>query len=896
MTNKAKILIVEDEAIQANILRRILVSAGYEVFIAKDGKEALSLTPIIIPSIVITDILMPEINGYEICRQIKSNEDIPETAVILLTQLTGPSDIIKGLEARADSYITKPFDNDHLLSKIKYLIDRKITIKQKPHPHTIVFGNESHTITSSYQELFDLLIDTYENIIQQNKELTKRTMELLESENRFKFLVQNVPDIIYKLDPEGRFTFVNDSIRKLGYEPEELIGKHFSDIIYKEDIDLVSREKVLPKLKGMIIGDEKSPRFFDERRKKDRFNAPLDVRIIAKEGRFMHPGIMEPIGSDIIYTDVNSFGMHEAQPEADVLQFQGTLGVILYKKKGFVGTTGVIRDITERKKIEFALLSDKSFLENILGNIANGVFAFNDQGIIVLVNKGGASICGYKSSEIIGEHLSKILKSDKINALFDKIIHKFTHIIGEEAEIILNNGTIRTITISLIPIYFEGKIVNVVATIEDITECRQALDALAQSEERFRGISSFAIDGIVMMNEKGLITYWNKAAERIFGYTNSEIIYTNLHDKIMPKKYLNDFKAGFDKFIETGIGRIIGTTTEVIGVNKDGIEFPVEISLSAIYIKNKWNAIGIVRDITRRKMMENKLNELNKNLKEMVKKEVEAHRQKDIMLVQQSKMAAMGEMIGAIAHQWKQPLNALSLLIQDLQDAFENNELDISYVNNSVEKSLSQIEFMARTIDDFRNFFSPSKEKVLFSIVESINEIYNIIIETLKKHNIKVKLICDIKNHSQDHANYFDDHWDILTCSNAETLKLFGYQNEFKQVILNLLTNAMDAIFIRREIEEAQDNLTEKEGRIIITINKIEQDILIEISDNGGGIPDNIIKQIFDPYFTTKSDKQGTGIGLYISKNIIENNMRGTITARNIIDGALFSLRFNTNK
>jgi len=885
---KAKILIVEDEAIQAEILRRILSNAGYEIFLAKDGYEALALIPTIKPAIVISDILMPEIDGYEMCRQIKLNIETQDTSVILLTELKDPSDIIKGLEAKADSYITKPYDKAHLIAKIEHILENKPNKPKKHHihSHTIIFGKESHIITSSYQELFDLLIDTYENVIVQNNELSKRTMELIKSEERFKFLVQSIPDIIYKIDPNGRFTFVNDAIKRLGYQPEDLIGRHFSEIIYGEDIDTVSRDKVLPKFQGKVTGDEDAPRLFDERRGRDRLTDPLEVRIVAKEARFIHPGLVEPIGSDIIFTDVNSFGIYEGSAEADPKNFKGTLGII--SNKQFVGTTGVIRDLTQRKEIENTLLSDKHFLENILGNVSSGVFVFDNQGIIVLVNRGGANICNYNVSDLIGVHYSKILKSEKFKTFFNNILSKASHIIGEEMDMVWIDGTTRSILISLIPTYFEGRIVNIVTTVEDITERKTSQEALKQSEEKFRGISSFAIDGIIMIDDQGRVTYWNKAAEKIFGYAYSEIINKDLHKMIMPKKYTDSFEAGFNNFIKTGQGKSIGTTIELIGLNKNGEEFPVELSLSAINIKNKWNAIGIIRDITRRKGIENKLNELNQNLTSLVKQEVDAHRQKDIMLIQQSKMAAMGEMIGAIAHQWKQPLNALSLIVQDIRDAFKHNELDGQYIDNTIKQSLIQIEFMARTIDDFRNFFSPSKEKVQFSIVESINEIANIIIAQLKKFNIKVTLLCDGGMAAKAKQTLLNDFWEVSTCDEAANIKIFGYQNEFKQVILNLLSNAMDAINHRKGSETDFE-----QGRIFIIISMTAQDILIEISDNGGGIPQEIMQRIFEPYFTTKTENNGTGIGLYMSKSIIESSMKGNIYAKNIEGGAVFSLRFS---
>ncbi|KJU87584.1 multi-sensor signal transduction histidine kinase [Candidatus Magnetobacterium bavaricum] len=275
--------------------------------------------------------------------------------------------------------------------------------------------------------------------------------------------------------------------------------------------------------------------------------------------------------------------------------------------------------------------------------------------------------------------------------------------------------------------------------------------------------------------------------------------------------------------------------------------------------------LEIATDITKRKLLEKQLEQLNANLEEQVRDKIDEIRQKEQMLIQQSKMAAMGEMIGAIAHQWKQPLNAVSLLIQDIKDAYDYGELNEEYIDNMIELSITQVNFMSRTIDDFRNFFKPTKEKTIFNIVNSIKEILSMFADMFKKHDISITLYHD----------------------NGNELKCTGYPNEFKQVILNIINNSRDAITIRRNPRAYS------EGNIKITVCKEDLAIAVIISDNGGGIPEDVIGRIFEPYFTTKPSDIGTGIGLYMSRTIIETNMGGRLTVRNIAEGAEFKITMN---
>ncbi|MBF0537294.1 MAG: PAS domain S-box protein [Nitrospirae bacterium] len=264
-----------------------------------------------------------------------------------------------------------------------------------------------------------------------------------------------------------------------------------------------------------------------------------------------------------------------------------------------------------------------------------------------------------------------------------------------------------------------------------------------------------------------------------------------------------------------------------------------------------------------RKRMEEQLKELNTNLEGLVRQEIEKAQSQQQILIQQSKMAAMGEMIGLIAHQWKQPLNAVSIVVQDLKDAYNCGELDKDYIKRTVDLTMSQIQFMAKTIDDFKNFFKPSKKKVMFDVRNTIDELISMFVKIFRKNSI------DIHVKAQQDLRLFAD----------------GYPNEFKQVILNILNNSRDAITLRRNTD------ARIQGRIDIQLsnNETRDQFIVSITDNGGGIPEDIMERIFDPYFTTK-ESEGTGIGLYMSKTIIETNMGGQLTVRNIDGGAEFTI------
>lgn len=248
------------------------------------------------------------------------------------------------------------------------------------------------------------------------------------------------------------------------------------------------------------------------------------------------------------------------------------------------------------------------------------------------------------------------------------------------------------------------------------------------------------------------------------------------------------------------------------------------------------------------------LETLNQQLEDRVSKIVDELRKKDQLLIQQGRLAAMGEMINNIAHQWRQPLNNVGLLIQNLQLEFSQGTLTSKEMDTVIDNAMSTILYMSKTIDDFRNFFRTDKQK-----------------ETFLPHAVTKKTLDFI-------GITLENQGVSITTKMSENVSAFGYPNEYAQVILNILSNSRD-VFTERSVENPQ---------ITITITDENGKSKLTISDNGGGIDESILPKIFDPYFTTKEPGKGTGIGLYMSKIIIEQNMGGTLSARNYADGVEF--------
>jgi PAS domain S-box-containing protein len=349
--------------------------------------------------------------------------------------------------------------------------------------------------------------------------------------------------------------------------------------------------------------------------------------------------------------------------------------------------------------------------------------------------------------------------------------------------------------------------------------------------------------GMAITNKDGTILQINESYTKITGYSVEETLgntpsmlksgihdkefYQNMHDALHKDRYWSG---------------------EIINKHKNGDMFTEYLTIQAVVDKNDeiQYFVSSFTDITLQKKTEKMLQE------------------KEMMLIQQSKMASMGEMLENIAHQWRQPLSIISTVATG---QITKKQLEIPLTSEEeIEKYMKindTVQYLSQTITDFRNFFNPNKTKKEFQIKSSYEKTLNLVNSKFKSIGIEV-----IEN--------IDDN---ITINNLE--------NELIQVLMNLFNNAKDIL----EEQDSQEKL------IFVDTQKNNSTITINFSDNGGGVPDDIINKVFEPYFTTKYEKQGTGIGLYMSKEMVEKHMGGKIQVQNVTtihnDKEYFGARFS---
>ncbi|MGA8181733.1 MAG: PAS domain S-box protein [Desulfobacterales bacterium] len=313
----------------------------------------------------------------------------------------------------------------------------------------------------------------------------------------------------------------------------------------------------------------------------------------------------------------------------------------------------------------------------LLNATLESAILINTKGVILAVNEAAVSRLGRLNAKIIRMNINDVLPTEiaiKIKQKTDEVIRTGDPIWFE------NESDGLSYTNTVYPIFGRhGNVEKLAIYTMDITEQKQTIAALRESEERFRSISSSAQDALIMMNSTGNISYWNEAAERIFGYSKKEVIDKNLHKLLVPKKYFEVFMNGFKNFQNTGQGSAIGKTIEMSALRKDGTEFPMELALSSFQLRGLWYALGVVRDISDRKQAE----------KERLKQE---------------KLRGVLEMAGAACHELNQPLQIVSgyyeLLINDIPDSHPLIE-NLNIIREQIEK-MAQITKKIMKITKYR--------------------------------------------------------------------------------------------------------------------------------------------------------------------------------------------------
>jgi PAS domain S-box-containing protein len=421
---------------------------------------------------------------------------------------------------------------------------------------------------------------------------------------------------------------------------------------------------------------------------------------------------------------------------------------------------------------------------------------------------------------------------------------------------IRSDGSVFPVDVISSPLFEDDDIVGSVTLFRDITDrlklenelkslnrelekrVESEVEKRFESETVFRAIFNNSPEGVLILDEDGRFVECNKAAALMLEMDVSEIIGKRpceLSPQIQPE-------TGF--FSENAARIFINAAMngesqrfEWVHLSKSGKHVLIEVLLSAMNRAQKTQLLVLWRDITQIKELQ---------------KEQESQR---ALLIQQNKLAEMGSMIGAIAHQWKQPLNNIWLMAQDVKMSYDFNELTQEYMDKFKKEMGEQVKFMNQTIEDFRSFYKPSKSASKFELKKAVESVISLVKIQLDKE--KIGIVSDMQ----------------------ENLNVIGFESEFKQVVLNIANNAKDAF--------ENKNIQNKE--IFLKLFREGRNAILCIGDNAGGIDDELLSggKLFEPYNTTKGEK-GTGVGLSLSKTIVERRLNGKIWAHNTKEGAEF--------
>lgn len=502
---------------------------------------------------------------------------------------------------------------------------------------------------------------------------------------------------------------------------------------------------------------------------------------------------------------------------------------------GFLDNSLVINTIIQKNKMQDSITISGQFQENYDLSVASRV----DEPILnAIFEKALLNIDKKKKEEIF-------TKWNNINYQV-KIDYKFTAFI-----------VFFTIFLLGISIYWNLKLKEQIKA-KELTQKK-----LEESEDKFRILFDEAPVLLNAFDANQKVLFWNKECEKVFGYSLKELekssdilnlFYPDIKEK---EKVINSFHdEHYNVYKEWKPQSRDGKLLTTVWAN---IKLPSGDVFNIGYDRTKQKeAESIIQEKTKAlEKAKNELEKLNDSLEKTVKKEIAKNIKQELILMHQSKLAQMGEMIENIAHQWRQPLAQINSSVLVLDTFLTKYNIEDRNIEDKLLQIESLTEYMSKTIDDFKNFFNPDKNKEHFKVLDAVENSCDILKGRLRILDIKVTL--DIE----------------------DTLKCYSHKNELQQVMLILLNNAIDVLEIRK--------IKEKKIKIVAKIS--HEYISITIEDNALGIDATIVDKIFEPYFTTKYKSQGTGLGLYMAKKIVENALNGSIDMNNKKSGACFIVK-----
>jgi len=507
-----------------------------------------------------------------------------------------------------------------------------------------------------------------------------------------------------------------------------------------------------------------------------------------------------------------------------------------------------------------------SFIKTLIEKAPIAIFYKDIDGKYIGNNEKFEELFGHDKDEILGKNVFDIATKELAQFYHQKDLEVFNNpeLTQEYSSQVINHktGEIKDVIFYKSAFYENGIIAGIIGAILDITELNKTQKNLKFEKNKLKAIISHIPDLVWIKDPNGVFITCNNRFEDFYGANESQI--TGKTDYDFTTKEIADFFRKHDLSAlnsDTSLSNF-----EELTFASDGHKEYCYTTKTKFFDSNGEVAgvLGIARDITKIKETEDKLKELNVNLEYKVKEQVDKMADTNKKILEQSRLAQMGEMISMIAHQWRQPLGAISSSIVSIQNKLLLGKYDLSiqedrekferYLTDKTKSIEGYLEFLSITIDEFRNFYKKDKEKIALSTSHIINEVLKIVQTSMTNKNIQIDL--DLNDNKE--------------------IKV--YKNELMQVVLNILKNS-------------EDNFLEKDQRskiISISTKQMDDNHIISIRDNGGGIDKNILPNIFNPYFSTKEEKNGTGLGLYMSKTIIEEHHGGKLHVKNRDDGVEF--------
>lgn len=831
--NHIEILVVEDSKTQAEQLRHFLEQQGFAVSVAGNGKSALKAIRTQRPTVIISDVVMPEMDGFEFCKTVKSNPEWREIPVILVTSLGHPRDVIKGLQAGADNFIRKPYDAKYLLTRVRYILANRDLRKSEKMQMGIelILGGEKHFIESSRQQILDLLISTFEEAVHMNGELKVSERKLARSYESLNGL--------YKIaDGLNQSLSIGDVCEKALTRATALPSVRAGWIALRDGetgFRMGATLNLPPALEepGVFDGDclcrrkllsgelDSATNIFECERLMQAQGDTRGLRVHAtiplwSANRTL--GIMNLVGGDkgmfseedlqLLYAVGNQVGI--ALERASLLQ---GLERLVEER-----TAALTTEIAERRQTEEALRQAEEKYRGIFENAVVGIYQTTTEGRFLTANPTLAYIYGYKSPEELMASVTDLNRRFYIQpgrrSEFIHLVQDQGEVMNFESQVYKKDGSTTWITETGRPLRNpEGTLIGFEGTAIDITDRKHAEDRIREQA----ALLDITQDAILIRDLQDRILFWNKGAERLYGWTSEEVLNRDVTELLYRSGHRSEFEEAKRVILEKGIW--FGELGQTI---KDGKEVIVESHWTAIRDSEGRirSILDVNTDITKKKILEGEF-------------------------LRAQRLESIGTLAGGIAHDLNNVLGPILLSIDVMRRRVKDPGLE--RMIDTVELSAKRGADLVRQVLSFAR--GTEGERVSVQVRHLIHEVESIIKETFPK---SIMLELRIRK-------------DIPT--------VLGDATQIQQILMNLCVNARDAmpsggtLTITGEVVVLDEQYVGMHPEA-----KAGRYVAIHVTDTGTGMPPDVQTRIFEPFFTTKEIGKGTGLGLSTVRTVVKSH------------------------